>query len=233
VRIESVRHDASGDATIVASGGIIFLLPRQRIDECAALVADRLGSSFDPERLNAGKSLLDSLSAADIDFEPEDSLIQDLKRIDEAWKAEKKGLELCARAEQSSQGLIAKLGSRGFSTGAAAEAVQRLIEAGAVDDTRFATIWARARAERRLEGPALISAGLRSRGLGQEAIRKALDAVDFDTLIPRAVEKESRRLSRRFNGKGDPEGRALREALYRSLKGQGFDSSLVREELGY
>ena len=151
MRIESVRHDASGDATIVASGGIVFLLPLRRIHEFAAMAAERLGIPFDTENPDPDKALLKDVIAAEVDFDSDDSLIQNIRRIDEEWRAEKKGFELCGRAEQSSQGLKAKLVSRGFSQSAAAAAVQSLEEAKAVDDLRFASLWARTRAERRFE----------------------------------------------------------------------------------
>jgi regulatory protein len=231
VRIESVRYDASGDATIVASGGIIFFLPRGRIKEFASVAATRLGLSLDTEEPDAAKTLVDALIADGIDFDPEDRLMQCLACIDQEWKAEKKGLELCARAEQSSQGLKAKLVARGFESAAAAEAVRSLIKAGTVDDVRFASIWARTRAEGKCEGPSLIAAGLRARGLGLETIKTALSAVDFDSLIPRAIEKEARRLSRRA-GDNAGSGRALlKEKIYNSLKVQGFSASLLRDEL--
>ncbi len=236
MRIESVHYDASGDATIVASGGIIFLLPRGRIREFAALVVERLSLSFVAEEQNAVRAVFDALLASAVDFEPEDGIIQCLWRIDKEWKAEKKGLELCARAEQSSQGLKAKLIARGFDSAVAAATIQRLIDEGAVDDARFATIWARTRAEGKCEGPTLVAAGLRARGLGQEAIREALSFVSFDALIPKAVEKESKRLARQrvksICEKSDQGGQALREEVYRSLKAQGFNASLLREELG-
>lgn len=232
MRIESVRYDASGDATIVASGGIIFLIPLNRIQEFAASAAERLGLPMDTEKPKAVEALVDRLIAAETEFDPEDSFIQNLSRVDQEWKAEKKGFELCARAEQSSQGLRAKLIARGFSPVVAAAAVQRLIEVGAVDDVRFASIWARTRAERKCEGPSLVAASLRAKGLGQEAVRKALSSVDFNALIPRAIEKEIKRLSRHRAEKGDHEEWTLREEIYRSLKAQGFDASVVREELG-
>ncbi|HOI22670.1 MAG TPA: RecX family transcriptional regulator [Spirochaetales bacterium] len=232
MRIESVRYDASGDATIVASGGIVFLLPLRRIHEFAAMAAERLGIPFDAENPEPDKALLKDVIAAEVDFDPEDSLIQNIRRIDEEWRAEKKGFELCGRAEQSGRGLKAKLVSRGFSQGAAAAAVQSLEEAKAVDDLRFASLWARTRAERRFEGPTQISAALGARGLGQDAIRKALSSVDFDGLIPGAIEKESKRLARRLRESGDCAGKRFKEELYASLKAKGFNSSLLREELG-
>ncbi|MDX9783684.1 MAG: RecX family transcriptional regulator [Spirochaetia bacterium] len=233
MRIESVRYNASGDATLVASGGIIFFLPRHRIEEFAHQAAARLGIVFEATIPDTTKSFLDQLCAAQIDFDSQDSLIQMIRHIDETWKAEKKGLELCARAEQSSQRLKTKLIARGFSPDAAAEAVRRLAKAGAVDDIRFASLWARVRAEGRCEGPVLVAAGLRARGLGQVAIREALSSVDFDALIPGAVEKEAKRLSKRRSRMGDREASPLKDEIYRSLKAQGFDASLLRERLGY
>ncbi len=231
MRIESVRYDASGDATIVASGGIIFFLPRGKIKEFAAAAATRLGLSPDAEESVAVNALVDSLIADEIDFDPQDNLIQRLTSIDMEWRAEKKGLELCARAEQSSQGLKAKLVARGFDAAAATEAVRSLVKAGAVDDVRFASIWARTRAEGKCEGPSLVAAGLRARGLGLETIKTALSAVDFDSLIPRAIEKEAKRLSRRAGDNAGPGKGLLKEKIYNSLKAQGFNASLLRDEL--
>ncbi|MCE1195740.1 recombination regulator RecX, partial [bacterium] len=127
----------------------------------------------------AARSFLSALPAAAPEFEADDEAYRFLARADETARATRKAVELCARAEQSSAGLSAKLAQRGFSRKAANEALETLAEQGIIDDRRYAALWARQRAERRGEGPSTIAAELRARGFRSELVADALAEIDF------------------------------------------------------
>lgn len=198
MRIDSVRFDASGNATFVASGGISFFIPHARIQEI-------------PNKLPEAGDELD---------EENDTLLA-ITRIAGEEEALSKALSLCSRAEQSSQGLRAKLANRKFSRSAVEYAIRELEYRGIVDDARYASIWARIRAEHRLEGPLAIGSELRARGFGERTVKSALDLIDFDSILEKAFEKELR---------GEIASTLSREELNliaKSLKLRGFRSESI------
>ncbi len=223
MRIESVRFDASGNPTFVVTGGISFFIPLSR---CAELPGFFKGGSGAAER--AG---LEALPAIVPEFDREDDLYMFLSTIDEEQRAMRKAIDLCARAEQSSQGLAAKLAAKGFSRKAAQAVLERLKAEGVVDDARYARVWARGRAEGRACGPALLAAELRSRGLGEGEVKAALQGLDFSHALARAAAKETARLEAQWHKKGLKKNERFRDALYWALKKQGFDPDAIREIL--
>ena len=236
MRIESVRFDASGNPTIVVTGGISFFLPLARISELVeAISSDKSGEASleakAPLTTIELKSFLQHLSASDYEFCEEDGVYLALVSIDGELRARRKALELCARAEQSSAGLQTKLAAKGFSRQIAKAVIQALVDEGIVDDTRYARVWARGRAERRAAGPALLAAELRSRGQGEDAVRAALEDVDFSRALARATAKEYSKLASIWRKKGFEPNQRFKEELYRSLKRQGFDPEKIREEI--
>lgn len=236
MRIESVRFDASGNPTIVVTGGISFFLPLARISELVeAISSDKSGEASleakAPLTTIELKSFLQHLSASDYEFCEEDGVYLALVSIDGELRARRKALELCARAEQSSAGLQTKLAAKGFSRQIAKAVIQALVDEGIVDDTRYARVWARGRAERRAAGPALLAAELRSRGLGEGAVRTALEDVDFSRALARAIARETARLESVWRKKGLKKDERFRDTLYWALKKQGFDPDAIREAL--
>jgi len=150
LRIESFRAGASGTATI-AAGGSSFLVDLAQA-QSLGLGAEALSPGTELDE--AGAALL-ALAA-------------------EAHEAERRGLALLARAEQSTFMLRHKLESRGFSPRAVALALGRLAEQGWLDDSRFARAYGAARLGRRAEGPATLAAALRARGVDAETARAAI-----------------------------------------------------------
>ena len=204
MRIESVRFDASGNATIVVTGGVSFFIPLHRVGELPlppTLLSARGLGSVPAEDRAAARAALEALAREDFDFDDEDQFFASLRWIDEAERAGRYAILLCARAEQSSFGLAAKLASKGFSRKAALAAMESLKAEKILDDERYARIWARGRAERRACGPALLAAELRSRGQGEDAIRGALQSVDFDRVLARAIPREAAKLDRSLRSK--------------------------------
>jgi len=249
VRIESVRFDASGNPTLVVTGGISFFLPLSRVDEFAGMIAAMALDGTEPQggtgllegsglRKGSGtpsgsgrRAFLESLPQTRLELSEEDDLYLFLASTDEALKARKKALDLCARAEQSSAGLAAKLASRGFSRKTVTAVIKSLKDERILDDERYARVWARGRAERRAAGPALLAAELRSRGQGEGAIRAALEDIDFSRALARATTKEYARQAALWRKKGLELNENFRDSVYRTLKRQGFDPEKIREEL--
>jgi len=219
VRIESVRFDASGNATIAASGGISFFVPAARVEELRDLVeGERDGWTGRNGGIERGRGFparsagLESLAERGPELDREDELYCLLAAIDEEFRAKKKALELCARAEQSSRGLEAKLAARGFSRRAVKAALESLRGEGILDDARYARIWARG-------------------GQGEDAVRLALRDIDFSSVLARAAVREHERLAAVWRRKGLKIDGSFRDSLYRILRRQGFDPEMIREEI--
>lgn len=208
MRIESVRSDAFGNAIVAVSGGICFFIP-QGAEELSSLGF----GDFDSLR-----AALETAAASGAELDPEDELMTALAGADERLRAERKALELCARAEQHSSGLKAKLAARGFSRRAVDAALEGAIREGALDDARYAAVWAGARARRKLCGPILLARELRSRGLDQSSVDEGLGTIDFQPILDKLVEN-----LRASGSDGRTIGRQLAE--------RGFGNREVRDAL--
>lgn len=214
------------------------MLSKARIDEFAAVAASSWGLPDPPDgasKADAARDFLSALPAAAPEFGEDDDAYRFLVFADETARAMRKAVELCARAEQSSAGLTIKLAQRGFSRKAAAAALEVLMERGIVDDGRYAALWARHRAERRGEGPAVVAAELRARGFRPDAIKTALEDIDFGIALAKAVQRESARLAaalrKRSRGEAGESGDFFRDSLRASLRKQGFDTDLISDEI--
>ena len=231
MRIESVRFDASGNPTFVVTGGVSFFIPRSRGAELLAFLVDKSWLNGSDADGRDDRASLAALPDSVPEFDREDDLYILLSFMDEELRAKRKAIDLCARAEQSSNGLAAKLAAKGFSSKAAKAAVDGLIAEGIIDDERYARVWARGRAERRACGPALLAAELRSRGLGEGAVRTALEDLDFSRALVRAIAKETARLETVWRKKGLKRDERFHDTLYWALKKQGFDPDAIRDAL--
>jgi regulatory protein len=199
VRIESVREGASGTA-IVAAGGSSFIV---RVDQLEGL---GLAATV----LVAGTEL--------------DETAEGLLRLAaEMHEAERRGLALLARAEQSAFMLRAKLELRGFSERAVRAAIDRLATQGFLDDRRFASAYAASRLSRRVEGPRSLAAALRSRGLDAQTVKEAVAAAfgpeERSAMLLKAIVRERKRCG------GDE------ERFQERLRDLGYRGDEVREAL--
>jgi len=171
--IESLREKALGTVDVTAGGSSFTIDP------------DQLESLGLPASSLAVGACLDDAAAAL------------LALAAEAHEAERRGLALLARAEQSAFMLKVKLESRGFSARAVALALERLASERWLDDSRFARAYASSRLARRPEGPASLAAALRARGIDGEtaaaALRELLDPETRKTALARAWEREFKR----------------------------------------
>jgi regulatory protein len=203
-KIESIRKAASGTA-IVAAGGSSFSVSLELLEELGLSASALIpGSELDDA---AGEIL--ALAA-------------------EAHEAERRGLALLARAEQSSFMLRLKLEARGFSPRAAGIALDRLRAKRFLDDRRFAAAYAASRLGRlssKAEGPASLVAALRARGIERataaETVAELLGPAERAAVLAVAAEKALKR----SGGDRDEARRRLRELGFLSREiSEFFDS---------
>jgi|GEM_PF-1378970 len=232
MKVESVTRGASGAAT-VAVGGSSFIVDPAQLEE--------LG--LPPSALAAGEEL-------------GEGDLETLRLAAEAREAERRGLALVARAEQSAFMLGRKLEARGFSSRVVRLAVGRLESLGFLDDGRFARAYAASRLSRRSskpEGPASIEAVLRERGVdrkvAEEAIAEVLGPDERAAALLAAAEKlilkaghgrlgarggKSFRKAPRCpigEGDGDLASESPREEVRRNLRALGFASEEISDLL--
>lgn len=139
-----------------------------------------------------------------------------------AADAFERALEALAHRERTGAELCAWLGDRGFERAEVEAAVGRLIEAGAIDDERFAVRFAEDKRELRGWGPERIRKALAGRGLEPAMIEAALAADGHASQLERALGL----LDGRSEAPVDERSRARALAF---LARRGYDSELAYE----
>jgi len=146
-------------------------------------------------------------------------------------RAEKRALQLIARAEQTAFGLSRKLHKRGHDSACINAVIAQLCALNLLDDRRYARLWLESRISRQATSPRRLLAALRSRGIDRHdagaALKETLDDEAERQLLERYVQKLRRR---RSSGEGaDSEGAdsATSRALRYTLKNEGFSSLAI------
>jgi regulatory protein len=142
---------------------------------------------------------------------------------DSANAAENTAVRILGGASQSSAALQRKLERRGYTADASAEAVQRCITAGYVNDAALAFSVA-ARHRRSGHGRARVAADLKARGVAGEAITEALAGQD-ETEEAAALAVATQLWERA--GSPDSRDRRARMRVAGALQRRGFSSALV------
>lgn len=158
-----------------------------------------------------------------------DLLGKDLSEVEEAslrlagerFDAERAALRLIALREHSRAELSAKLAKRDFRDKVTAPVLDRLAEAGLLDDARFAELWVESRLARKVEGPSVLIARLRARGVSRETARAAANRAAGGELEVLLVE----RFLAAEGGTPSLDDPELRRRLLKA----GFSLSAVRE----
>ena len=127
-------------------------------------------------------------------------------------------MRLIARAEQSCEALYKKLCLRKFSRTDAKNTVDRLVEAGLVDDLRYAKLWTTARIRHKTETPAFLILQLQTRGIDRKTARAAVFSV-LDS------EKEIE-LLQKYLEKATPEAGRRRDLLREGFSAAAIESVL-------
>ncbi|MEA2119862.1 regulatory protein RecX [Halovibrio sp. HP20-50] len=134
---------------------------------------------------------------------------------------------LLARREYSRAELAQRLQKKAFDEAAIDDCLNTLIEQGLQSDARFAEVFVRSRILRG-QGVIRIKGELRQRGVDQETLSAAFEAVEEGENID-WFELARETLARRFESPGEtPKERARRE---RFLANRGFDFEQIRYAL--
>jgi len=154
---------------------------------------------------------------------PDTELLENLESASELFNCRRKALSLLARAEQCYQGLSVKLSKKGYSREVVSQVLEKLSEAGLLDDRRFAESWVRSRLRSRPEGPSRLRGALMAKGIASAVARDAVESVleeigdeESEGALERAWEKLSRRSG------------ISEEKLINALVRRGFQFSKIR-----
>ncbi len=140
-------------------------------------------------------------------------------------------LALLERQRRTRSDLTRRLRDRGYAAATIAQALDRLVSVGLVDDVEYARAFMAGRRARRTAGERLVEQELRARGVSAEDVESARRRLDeeqgaLDELA--AARKVLAQVSRRYRGL---EPRARRQRLYALLARRGFDAAVVRRAL--
>ena len=106
--------------------------------------------------------------------------------------------------------------------------IARLRELNYLDDARYALNFARTHAQSRRQGRFRIARELRNRGVPDQHIEAALEAVFAETDEASIVRAQ---IKRRLSSKHGPLDQKKIASLYRSLLRAGFSSDIIRSEM--
>ncbi len=120
------------------------------------------------------------------------------------------------------------LAKRAENKDSVAQVIARLREQNYLDDAKFALDYARQHANSRTQGRFRIARELRARGVPDQHIDAALEAVFADTDEGVLVRK---RLARQLKGRRGPLDQRKIASVYRSLLRAGFSADLIRTEI--
>ncbi|MBI5902237.1 MAG: regulatory protein RecX [Deltaproteobacteria bacterium] len=125
-----------------------------------------------------------------------------------------------------------RLGSRGFEAKDVDNAVNSLIQAGYLDDGRFAERLCGSRVRYKNWGPVKIACELKGKGVSEEIIHRALGAIGA-AVEARTAGTALRKWAKK-NGVSLPVDRKDRKAVeraFRFLKGRGFSNAMIFKAL--
>lgn len=154
---------------------------------------------------------------------PDAELLESLESASEIFQCRRKALSLLARAEQCRQGLSVKLLKKGYSREAVSQVLEKLSEAGLLDDRRFAESWVRSRLRSRPEGPSRLRGALMAKGVASAVARDAVASV-FEELGDEEADKALMRAFEKLYRRSDINEEKLINALVR----RGFQFGKIR-----
>jgi len=145
-------------------------------------------------------------------------------------RAEKKALQLIARAEQTVFGLSRKLQKRGHEPECIRAVTAQLCALNLLDDRRYARLWLESRISRQATSPRRLLAAIRSRGIdrrdAEAALKETLDDDAERQLLERYVQKMRRKGAVSASDGADSDPAILRSIRY-TLKNEGFSSPAI------
>lgn len=147
-------------------------------------------------------------------------------RSDELAQARDDLERLLSFRPRSSQEAQRRLQQKRYSPAVIQQVIREAEERGWLDDAAFAKLWVQDRLVTKPKGKALLRSELRAKGIADELIELALNAVEIDEeeIIQQLVEQQKRR----HHG----EDRTTRERkLYAFLRRRGFSPEMIRRAL--
>jgi len=141
-------------------------------------------------------------------------------------RAEKRALQLIARAEQTVFGLSRKLQKRGHDPGCINAVTAQLCDLNLLDDRRYARLWLESRISRQAASPRRLLAALRSRGIDRHDAEAALKETLDDDAERQLLERYVQKLRRKRSTSDDTDAAAIRALRY-ALKCEGFSSPAI------
>jgi len=150
-----------------------------------------------------------------------------LEAREECRRAERYALDLLARRPRTVHELTRRLEARGYPERVVADISRRCVEAGYLDDQRFAQSWIEESMRSRPSGRRRVGAELRRKGVADEVVREALAR-----LLPDEREAElARELGWRKAGGARSPDEAEKGKLWRFLRRRGFGTEACREAI--
>ena len=138
------------------------------------------------------------------------------------------GLKMLARRELSEAQVRDRLVRKGYAPGVVAEAVARLRDERAIDDSRVAEAIARRETTTKRRGKRGVRLRIERAGVTTATARKAVDEA-FGSVDDRALLEAA--LARRLRGRDRAADDREFQRLYRYLVAQGFDVDVVMRAL--
>jgi regulatory protein len=150
-----------------------------------------------------------------------------LERGDHAWKAKEAALRLLAIRPRSAAELTRRLREKQYPEAVVHDCVDRLLEAGLVQDAEFAGMFVRDRVRLRPQGRRRLVQELRNRGIDEETARAAIDD-GFESEQVSELEL-ARQAARKWRPRAGEAAARGRQRLYGLLARRGFAMDVIRE----
>ena len=147
--------------------------------------------------------------------------IEELQDVDAQEVAYQRALNYISYRPRAEAEVRKNLEKHDITEEVADEVVERLRRSGLVDDTKFAQTWVENRSAFRPRGKRALTAELRQKGIGDEAIEEALDALNEDNLAYQAALKQTRKY-------GSLEWQDFRRKMSAFLARRGFGYEVVK-----
>jgi regulatory protein len=151
-----------------------------------------------------------------------DEKIQELQAEDEREVGFQQALRLLNYRHRSESELRKNLSEHKYSEEVIEHVIERLKRSGLVDDQRFAQNWVENRSEFRPRSKRALEIELRQRGLDREAIEKATEEVDDESLAYQAAQKQAAKLR-------NLDWLSFRQKMYAFLARRGFGYDVIGE----
>jgi regulatory protein len=144
--------------------------------------------------------------------------LQELARAEECRRALDLALRFLGYRARSRAEVRQRLARKGYEEETIDSVIEKLAQAGLIDDSQFTEAWVRARSTGRAMGPRRIAWELRQKGVDAETVREAVDRIDAETELGLAL-KVGRQKAESVRGEPMP---VVRRKVAAALQRRGF-----------